>query len=362
MASGIRTAPEKIVLPGEYGTKTPPEKAPYKRIATEEAWSPQEIIDEYWKLIDTGPLNDPGFVVLWGMGVRKNPAQLKRLLDMDETRIADMDATGIDVQVLMLTAPGVQVFEPDLATNLARNANDYLAEAIKRHPDRYVGTVAVAPQNPKEAAKEIERGIKTLGLNGVIINSHTRGEYLDDPKFWEIFEAAEACNAPIYIHPQTPSPAMVKPYIERGLTRAILGYAHEVSLHTMGIIVAGVFDRFPNLKIGIGHGGEGLPFMMYRLDYMYQNRLEPYLKRTKKRPSDYLKENMFITNSGLAWEPAIKMCMDVMGADRVLYAMDYPYQYHVEEVHMMDRLDLTPEEKKMFFQTNAENFFHFNAK
>ena len=353
--------PKKIVLPHEYKDKTPPAKVRYKRVATEEAWSPKEIIDEYWKLIDTGPLNDPGFVVLWGMGVRRNPAQLSRLLDMGKQRLADMDATGIDVQVLMLTAPGVQVFDADLATNLAKLANDKCAAAVKKHPKRYVGTVAVAPQNPKAAAKEIERGVKKLGLKGVIINSHTRGEYMDDPKFWDIFEAAEALNVPIYIHPQTPSPDMVRPYIARGLTRAILGYAHEVALHVMGIIVAGVFDRFPNLTIGIGHGGEGLPYMMYRLDYMYQNRLEPYLKRTKKRPSDYLKQNMFITNSGLAWQPAIKMSQEVMGMDRVLYAMDYPYQFHGEEVKMMDDLDLTPAQKKMFFQTNAERFFNFKA-
>ena len=170
----------------------------------------------------------------------------------------------------------------------------------------------------------MERSIKKLKLNGVIINSHTRGEYLDDPKYWEIFEAAQALDAAIYLHPQTPPPDMVMPYLARGFERAIMGFAHEMSLHVLGLMTSGVFDRFPKLKIVIGHGGEGLPYMLYRIDYMYENARYPFMKKVKKLPSDYMKENFYITTSGLPWAPAITMAQSVLGMDRVLYAMDYP--------------------------------------
>jgi 2,3-dihydroxybenzoate decarboxylase len=190
----------------------------------------------------------------------------------------------------------------------------------------------------------------------VIINSHTLGEYLDDQKFWEIFEAAESYDMPIYLHPQTPSPAMIKPYLDRGLERAILGFAHEVSLHVLAFITSGVFDRFPKLKLVVGHGGEGLPFMLYRIDYMYQNARFK-LPKTKLLPSDYMKRNIYITSSGLAYAPAINMAQRELGMDRVMYAMDYPYQYDIDEVTASDRFPLSDEQKKMFFQSNAEKVF-----
>jgi 5-carboxyvanillate decarboxylase len=151
----------------------------------------------------------------------------------------------------------VQIFDADTAVALARSTNDQLSEAVKKHPDRFAGLAAIAPQNPAEAAKELERGVRTLGLKGAIVNSHTRGEYLDDPKYWAIFEAAESLNVPIYIHPGTPPPAMIGPFLERGLDGAIYGFAVETGLHLLRIIVSGALYRFPGLRLVAGHLGEG---------------------------------------------------------------------------------------------------------
>jgi len=331
-------------------------KVDYRRIATEEAWGPPELFKMYLDQIENGALIDPGFVSMWGRFVRNAPL-IGQLQDIGEKRIREMDAAGVDKMVLSLTAPGVQIFDAATAKAMAISTNDQLAEAIKKHPDRYAGLAAVAPQDPRAAAKEMERGIRKLGLNGVIINSHTNGEYLDDPKYWEIFEAAQALDAAIYLHPQTPPPNMVLPYLARGFERAILGFAHELSLHVLGLMTGGVFDRFPNLKIVIGHGGEGLPYMLYRLDYMYENARYPFMKKVKKLPSDYMKENIYITTSGLPWAPAITMAISVLGIDRVMYAMDYPYEYVPEEVTMTDNFPISDADKKKLFQLNAERVF-----
>ena len=221
--------------------------------------------------------------------------------------------------------------------------------------------IAVAPQDPAAAASEIERGVTRLGMNAVIINSHTQGEYLSDSKFWDIFAAAEAHDVPIYLHPNSLPKNMIGSFQDCGLDGAIYGFGVETGLHALRIITAGVFDRFPKLQLIIGHMGEALPFWAYRLDYMHRatvlsNRYES-IKPLLKKPSDYLRENFFITNSGVAWEPAIKFTQDTVGVDRVMYAMDYPYQYAADEVTAMDSMAMSAEVKKKFFQTNAESVF-----
>jgi 2,3-dihydroxybenzoate decarboxylase len=335
----------------------------YQRIATEEAFAPKEMFDIYRRIL-AGPDPDPGFVSLLGFYMSSQSDRARHIIrclgDLDQIRLQHMDETGIDRQIIALTSPGVQVMDAELAVSFARIANDELADAVRRHPTRFSGMIAVAPQNPREAAKEIERGIK-LGLTGVIINSHTQGEYLSDPKFWDIFEAAEANDTPIYLHPNTPPRNMIEPFLECGLDGAIYGFGVETGLHALRIITAGVFDRFPKLQMVIGHMGEALPFWSYRLDYMHQATVKsdryPTVRALKKKPSDYLRENFYITNSGVAWEPAIKFTQETLGADRVLYAMDYPYQYSADEVVAMDGMQMSAEHKKMFFQTNAEKVF-----
>jgi 5-carboxyvanillate decarboxylase len=276
-------------------------------------------------------------------------------------RIADMDRTGIDRQLLLLTSPGVQVFDAPTATVLARASNDELASACRKYPQRFSGLAAVAPQDPSGAAKELERGVRQLGLHGAVINSHTLGEYLDDPKFWEIFAAAEALDTPIYIHPNTPSRGLISPLLERGLEGAIYGFGVDTGMHILGLITSGVFDRFPRLKVVVGHLGEALPFWMFRIDYMHgamvRSKRHDFIKPLSKKPSEYMRENIYVTTSGMAWEPAILFCRTVLGAAHVLYAMDYPYQFEAAEVRAQDDLPLSTAEKKQFFQTNAERVF-----
>lgn len=341
-----------------------PAPAPYLRIATEEAFAPPGMLDIYRRILERGDA-DPGFRGLMGfyMSSPSERAQhiMRCLTDLDELRLQHMDDCGIDVQVLALTSPGVQVMDTATAVSFARLANDHLADAIRRHPTRFAGMIAVAPQDPQAAAKEIERGVSQLGMHAVVINSHTQGEYLSDPKFWDIFAAAEAHDAPIYLHPNSLPPGMYQPFFDAGLDGAIYGFGVETGLHALRIITAGVFDRFPKLRMVLGHMGEALPFWAYRLDYMHRATVKSQryasMQPIRRQPSEYLREHFYITNSGVAWAPAIKFSQDFMGSDRVLYAMDYPYQHAVDEVITLDGMAMSDEDKRRFFQTNAQALF-----
>ncbi len=342
----------------------PADEPGYLRIATEEAFAPPELLAAWREMLDAGAVDDPGFRSLWGFYLNSDSERATslrgRLQDLGQRRLADMDATGIDRQIISLTAPGTQIFDAGRAVAMATLANDQLAEACQAHPDRYTGLTAIAPQDPEAAAAEIERGAK-LGFKGVIINSHTRDEYLDDPKFWPVFEAAEALDTPVYLHPNTPSRGLIDPLLDAGLDGAIFGFAVETGLHLLRLIVAGVFDQFPRLRLVVGHLGEALPFWLFRLDYMHaatlRSRRYPQWKELAARPSDYMRRNVWVTTSGMAWAPAIMFTREVLGGDRVLYAMDYPYQFVADEVTVQDQLPLGPADKKAFFQSNAERVF-----
>jgi 2,3-dihydroxybenzoate decarboxylase len=338
----------------------------FKRIATEEAFVTKEIAKAYRDLLASGRSDDIGFNSLVGYYLQhpseRTRAVAERLEDLGARRLADMDATGIDLQILSLTAPGVQIFDADTAVGLARAANDELAAATRKHPTRFAGLAAIAPQNPQAAAKELERAVTKLGLKGAIVNSHTHGEYLDDEKFWDILAAAESLDVPIYIHPNTPPNAMIKPFLERGLDGAVFGFAVETGLHALRLVVSGAFDRFPKLRIVLGHLGEGLPYWLFRIDFMHggsvrSNRYGARQPKLERKASEYLRENFSYTTSGMAWTPPIRYVQDVMGMDRVLYAQDYPYQFVPEEVNVTDELPIGYEDLKAFYQTNAERVF-----
>ncbi len=336
----------------------------YLRIATEEAFAPPEMIQLYLRMLDKREVDDPGFLSLWGFyGKNKSPRATfihERLQNLGDQRIADMDERGIDRQIIALTAPGTQILKKDDAVKIAELANDQLAEACRKYPTRFSGMTAIAPQDPQHAAKEIERG-KSLGFNAVIVNSHTNGEYLDSKKFWPILESAEALDMPIYIHPNTPPRTMIGPMLEAGLDGAIFGFGVETGMHALRLITSGTLDRVPRLQIIIGHMGEALPFWSYRLDYMHAAtvRAKRYeaMPPTQLKPSEYFRRNFHITNSGVAWQPAIKFTQSTIGVDRVLYAMDYPYQCDAYEVANLDAMEMSPADKRAFFQGNAEKLF-----
>lgn len=338
----------------------------YLRIATEEAFSTPELVQAWQEELER-PDVDPGFQSLIGYYLNHQADRPRwiadRLMDLGEKRLADMDERGIDRQVLALTSPATNVLrDADRASVIAEIANDRLAEACRKYPDRFTGMAACAPQDAARAAREIERAVGTLGMRAVIINSHILGEYLDNPKFSAVLEAAEAMDVPIYIHPNTAPANMIGPMLEAGLDGAIFGFGVETGMHALRLITSGALDRYPRLQIILGHMGEALPFWMYRLDFMHQagvrtGRYETMKALKKDKVSRYLRENFFITNSGVAWEPAIRFTQDVIGIDRVLYAMDYPYQCPTEEVTTLDAMTMSLEDKKKFFQTNAERVF-----
>lgn len=339
-----------------------------KRIATEEAYAPRDMLERYRGLIKDHSSFDPGFESLMGYFLFNDSEWthnvIARLQDLGERRLADMDSVGIDRQLISLTAPGVQVFDADTAAGLASDYNDELAEAVGRHPDRFSALAAIAPNHPAAAAAELERAVTRLGFKGAIINSHTQGEYLDDEKFWDIFAAAEALDVPIYIHPQTPPPAMIEPLLEAGLDGAIYGFAVETGMHLLRLIVCGLFDSFPKLKIVVGHLGEGIPYWLFRVDFFQRSivRTKRYanFRPLQKRPSDYMRENVYVTTSGMAWEPAILYAQQVLGVERVLYAMDYPYQFVPDEVRVTDKLPIPEAHREMLYQRNAEKVFRLD--
>jgi len=336
-----------------------------KRIATEEAYAPKDMLDRYRGLIRHHSSFDPGFESLMGYFLFNDSEWTRnvvaRLQDLGARRLEDMDAAGIDHQLISLTAPGLQVFDADTAVGLQTDYNDQLADAIRAHPDRFSALAAIAPQHPAAAAAELERAVTRLGFKGAIINSHTHGEYLDDEKFWDIFAAAEALDVPVYIHPQTPPPAMIEPFLEAGLDSAIYGFGVETGLHLLRLIVCGLFDSFPGLRIVVGHLGEGIPYWLYRVDFFQRSIVKtkryPNFKPLAKAPSDYMRENVWVTTSGMAWEPVILFAQDVLGPERVMYAMDYPYQYVPDEVAVTDGLPLSAEHRALLYQRNAEEVF-----
>jgi len=202
----------------------------------------------------------------------------------------------------------------------------------------------------------MERAITRLKLNGVMINSHTNGEYLDEKKYWPILEAAAGLDVPIYIHPRAPSPAMAAPYRKYQLEHAIWGYAVEVGLHAVKLLMSGVFDQYPTLRVVIGHMGENIPYALYRLDYMHAHyRFDrPKLKLT---PGEYFRRNFAITTSGVNWLPALELCIKVLGADNIMWAVDYPYQETAEATRWLDEAPIAEEDKEKIFHRNAERIF-----
>jgi len=240
------------------------------------------------------------------------------------------------------------------AVSTMKRTDDYLAEVIKKHPDRYVGLATLAPQSPGESARELERAIRKLGFKGACIHSQTKGEYLDDKKFWPIFEAAEALDVPVYIHARLPSKQMVKAFLGYpGLALAFWGYGAETSLHAVRLICSGVFEKFPKLKIVLGHLGEGLPFWLWRLDRRWKAGAGGSDKGYSRIPSEYFRDNFYVTTSGNFWFPALQECMLAIGADKILFAVDYPFESSREGAQFVDSLPISYVDKEKIAYQNA---------
>jgi uncharacterized protein len=293
--------------------------------------------------------------------VAKSAALRAALIDLDDTRIAAMDAGGVDVQVLSLAAGGQDRLPPDEATALVRDANDTAFAATRRHPDRLRMFASLALGQPQRAADELRRGVQELGCIGGFLNGTEGGSFLDDPRYTPIFEAATELDVPLYLHP-TPPPREVRDVYTAGLPEAgayflataAWGWHAELGLHCLRIILAGVLDRFPNLRLIIGHLGEHLPFSLYRA----QDGLPSSVTRLQRPVSEYFLEHFTITTSGYFTTPPFMCARDVLGSRRLMYSVDYPYRTPRAGADFLRQLPLPPSELAAVASGNAERILN----
>ncbi len=327
-------------------------------IAVEEAYANEAWIDELRALSPPpGEQPEQDFMNL----VTDIPVMRRALTDF-ELRLKVMDKAGVDMHLLSFTAPGVQMHEKQRAAELAAEINDELAAIVKRRPDRFAGIGSIAPQDPDCAAREIERIMGPLGLSGIVINSHTYGRYLDEPECEPILAAAEATGATIYLHPRVPSPAMLAPCNNYGMLASLWGFAVETGTHALRLIMSGAFDRFPRLHVVLGHAGEALPYWMYRLDNMAKKTWAvggPKLgmRKLALMPSEYLRRNFGVTTSGMEDPEVLMFCINKLGEENVMFAIDYPYEDSAHAVEFLKTAPLTPHQRALFSHKNAERFF-----
>jgi 2,3-dihydroxybenzoate decarboxylase len=274
--------------------------------------------------------------------------------DLSAKRLAHMDTAGIDVQVLSFGSPGPQGFGADVAIPMARDANDRAFEAVCAHPGRFAAFAALPTADPEASAKELERTVNKLGFKGAMIHGHTQGSFLDEKKYWPIFECAAALGVPIYLHPTLAHPAALDSYFKgyEELARAGWGFAVDTSCHFLRIVFAGVFDAYPKLRIILGHLGEGLPFAMHRLN----DHTGPAATRRglKKTPLQYFKDHLLVTTSGNWYEPAFLCTLLALGADNILFAVDWPYEANTTGMEFLRKLSISDIDREKIAHLNAE--------
>lgn len=281
----------------------------------------------------------------------------EKLLDLGKGRIADMDAAGIDLQVISLTNAGLDKLDGPTATALAHGANDKLSEAVRAHPKRFAGFATLALQEPEKAAAELERCVRKLGFKGTLIHGTTKGIFLDDARFTPIFEAAQALDVPVYLHPTLPPKPVEDAYfgglpgqIGFYLSTAAWGWHVETGMHCLRLMVSGLFDRFPRLNIIIGHMGEDLPFSIARAEAV----LSRETNHLKRKVSEYFQDHFYITTSGYFTVPPLLCTLQVVGADRILFSVDYPYSPNTVGRKFLDALPVSPDDLGKISHGNAE--------
>jgi uncharacterized protein len=279
-----------------------------------------------------------------------------KLDDLGDQRLADMDAGGVDIQVLSHGAPGTEQLDGGEAIPLATAANDYLAGAIASHPDRFAAFATLPTAAPEAAADELERTVKEHGFKGALINGHVRGEFLDDARFRPIFERAQQLGVPIYLHPTPPPPAVreayygrLPPQIGMALSMAGWGWHVDTGLHVLRLIAAGVLDEYPGLQIIVGHMGEALPFFLARSSRVL--REQAGLPRPLE---DYAVQNLHFTTSGMFTYPPLTCLLDVVGPDRVMFSVDYPYSSNSEGRDFVLGAPISDADREKLAYRNAE--------
>ena len=276
------------------------------------------------------------------------------LLNVSDTRLAAMDASGISLQVLSLSIPGTQGLDATEAVPMARDANDRMQETIKAYPGRFAAFAALPTADPAASVAELQRTVKQLGFKGAMINGHTQGSFLDDRKYWPIFECAEALDVPIYLHPRDPHPTVLKAYFEgyEELAFASWGFAMDTCTHFLRLVFSGLFDEFPRLKMILGHLGEGLPFWLHRLDDHGKGAARR--RGLKRTPAQYLTENLIVTCSGNFSVPAFLCAMMALGIDNLLFSVDWPYESNKAAVEFLNALPISDTDREKIAYRNAE--------
>ena len=285
-----------------------------------------------------------------------------RLVEFDVKRLAGMDASGIELSILSHTVPGVQgILDPAEAAVGAREINDFLAsQVISAHPERFAGFASVPLQDPAAAARELERSVTRLGFRGAMINGYTNvgdartGEYLDEPKFLPFWEAAAALDVPVYLHPR---PALDQRVYQghAELIGATWGFAPETATHALRLVFCGLLDRFPGLTIVLGHLGETLPYFSWRIQHCFE--YNPSDKKLQRRLQEYLGENFYVTTSGHFSDQALIGALLTIGADRILFSVDYPYEMMEPAARWIERAPISENDRRKIAHTNARRLF-----
>jgi predicted TIM-barrel fold metal-dependent hydrolase len=279
-----------------------------------------------------------------------------RLEEVGSARLGLMNKSGIDVQVLSLTSPGLHNLGSE-SIHLAQQTNDFIASVVKNNPGRFQGLAALPTPAPKEAAKELERSVKDLRLKGAMLCGRTRDKNLDHKDFWPLFECAEALNVPLFIHPQIPQKAIRDIYysgfdsmVELAFSTFGLGWHYESGIQFVRLVLAKVFDNFPNLQIILGHWGEVILFYLERLASLNK------VAKLDKPFIDYVRQNLYVTSSGMFSNSYLQRSVEIIGTDRILFSADYPYQYRPgrDARRFLEQTPLSEDDKKKFAHGNWE--------
>jgi len=293
------------------------------------------------------------------------PTLSHRLLDIQDTRLREMDKHGIRMMILSLNAPAVQaITDTKRAIAVAKEANDVLAENVGKRPDRFAAFAALPMQDPEAAAKELQRCVKELGFVGGLVNGFTEtGDptkllYYDLPQYRSFWKAVETLDVPFYLHPRNPLSGQVLAYAGHSwLLGPNWAFNAETSVHALRLIGSGLFDECPNLKIVLGHLGEGIPALLWRIDHRNGWMKEPHRYAAKKPVADYFRKHFWLTTSGNFSTSALKQAIEELGGDRVMFSVDWPFEDVGEGCNWIDNAAVPQPDRQKVGRDNAVRLF-----